>query len=543
MSDDTMKQQNPALVLTLHGHLPWVNHPEYEHFLEEDWFFEGVADCYLPLLAMADGWKRDGIDASFTMDISPPLLSMMVEKNLLERTARHLGSRKSLIHRHLQGLPTDSPFRAAAEYARDEADHRADHFDSLGRDLPSAFRRHWDEGRIEVMTCCATHGLLPVLLDEGSSRAQVWEAVRTHERILGRRPRGIWMPECGITPSNFDFFAEAGLVFTFAEDRAVLFGAPPPAYGALRPVWTPEGIAVFARDPVSGKEVWSASEGYPGDFRYREFYRDLGYDAAEELLDESHKLGTGGRKNVGVKLHRITGRVSLDQKQPYSPHDAMEATQQHASYFVEMRVQQAERARSEMGAWPCFTAAFDAELFGHWWYEGPRFLDNVIRRCVERSQHEAAAPRPMSAWRYLEENPRHQLMEPAVSSWGDGGAFSVWVNGENDWLWRLVHDCRERLGHQVRRFQSQPPNDVETRALKQATREMLLAQSSDWPFILTMGTQMGYARERPIKHLSRAHRLLHALETGDIHHDDLLQMEMRDGLFQDVDPSPFAAET
>lgn len=532
-----------ALVLTLHGHLPWVNHPEYDNFLEEDWFFEGVADCYLPLLAMADGWARDGVDASFTMDISPPLLSMMVEPNLVARAARYLDGRRTLIRRYLERLSWDSPFRRAAEHARDEAEHRAEHFDNIGRDLPSAFRRHWDEGRIEVMTCGATHGLLPVLLDEGSARAQVWEAVRTHERILGRRPRGIWMPECGVTPSSFDLFAEAGLVFTFSEDRAVLYGAPPPAYGALRPVWTSEGIAVFARDPVSGKEVWSADEGYPGDFRYREFYRDLGYDAPDDILDPHHKQGTGARKNMGLKLHRITGKVSLDQKQPYSPDDAERAAAAHAAHFVDMRVEQARRAKAELGIWPCFTAAFDAELFGHWWYEGPRFLDGVVRRCAARAGHDDAAPLPMSAWRYLEEQPRHQLMEPAVSSWGDGGAFRVWVNGENDWLWRLVHDCRERLGHQVRRFQQQRPNDVEARALRQATREMLLAQSSDWPFILTMGTQMGYARERPVTHLARAHRLLHGLETGDLSWNDLAQMELRDGLFQDVDPSPFAAET
>ncbi|MFZ9889480.1 MAG: glycoside hydrolase family 57 protein [Myxococcota bacterium] len=538
-----MSASQPALVLTLHGHLPWVNHPEYDHFLEEDWFFEGVADCYLPILEMADGWARDGVVASFTMDLSPPLLSMMTEPLLRERCARYLDGRRTLIRRYLSGLAHDSEFRAAALFANEEAERRAEQYAGLGRDLPAAFRRHWDEGRIEVITCGVTHGLLPVLLDEGSARAQVLEAVKTHERILGRRPRGIWMPECGITPSNFDYFAEAGLLFTFAEDRAILYGAPPPAYGVMRPVWTPEGIAVFARDPVSGREVWSADEGYPGDFRYREFYRDLGYDAPEALLDEHHKQGTGDRKNVGLKLPRITGRVSLDQKRPYSPADAAAAIEAHAHHFVQMRIAQTKRARDEHGVWPCLTAAFDAELFGHWWFEGPRFLDGVVRRLVAHAATEPAAPRPMSAYHYLEGEPRHQLMEPAVSSWGDGGAFSVWVNGENDWLWRLVHDCRERLGQQVRRQQGQGASSLEERALKQATREMLLAQSSDWPFILTMGTQMGYARERPIKHLSRAHRLLHALETGRIDEADLHQLELRDGVFPTVDPSPFAALT
>jgi hypothetical protein len=259
------EQNNPALCLVLHGHLPWVNHPEYEHFLEEDWFFEGVADCYMPLLEMMNGWERDGLDASFTLDISPPLLSMMAHDPLKERVARYLEARKDLVTSWLEQADADSPFRAAAENARHICEQRVALYDGIDRDLPAAFRRHWDAGRVELMTCGATHGLLPVLLDEGSARAQIQEAIRTHTRILGRAPRGIWQPECGVTPSSFDLFAEAGLTFTFTEDRAVLFGAPPPAYSVSRPVYTAEGIAVFPRDPACGKEVWSADEGYPGE--------------------------------------------------------------------------------------------------------------------------------------------------------------------------------------------------------------------------------------------------------------------------------------
>jgi 1,4-alpha-glucan branching enzyme len=537
------EQNNPALCLVLHGHLPWVNHPEYEHFLEEDWFFEGVADCYMPLLEMMNGWERDGLDASFTLDISPPLLSMMAHDPLKERVARYLEARKDLVKSWLEQAEADSPFRAAAENARHICEQRVALYDGIDRDLPAAFRRHWDAGRVELMTCGATHGLLPVLLDEGSARAQIQEAIRTHTRILGRAPRGIWQPECGVTPSSFDLFAEAGLTFTFTEDRAVLFGAPPPAYSVSRPIYTAEGIAVFPRDPACGKEVWSADEGYPGDFRYREFYRDLGYDAADALVDERHKQGTGDRKNMGLKLHRITGRVSLDGKEPYQPQWAADAAREHAAHFVGSRIGQARHLKSELGVWPCFTAAFDAELFGHWWYEGPRFLDEVVRGCVQRASSEEASPRPMSVWRYLSENPRHQLQEPAVSSWGDGGAFSVWVNGENDWLWRKVHDCRLRLKEQARRFAHNRPDEGQARLLKQATRELLLAQSSDWPFILTMGTQMGYAKERPVIHLGRAHRMLHYLESGNVSWDDVAQLEERDAVFADVDPSLFAVES
>jgi 1,4-alpha-glucan branching enzyme len=526
----------PALVLQLHGHLPWVNHPEYEHFLEEDWFFEGVADCYLPLLAMLDGWERDGVNGAYTMGVSPPLLSMMQETSLLERTARYLDGRLQLASRYLARLPGDSPFRRAAEHARDEADKALSRFEAADRNLPAAFRHHWDAGRVELITCAVTHGLFPVLLDEGSAHAQVAEAIKAHERGFGRRPRGMWQPECGIHPSTYDVLAAHNIAFSFTEDRAILYGAPPPAYGVYRPTYTPEGVALFARDPVAGKEVWSADEGYPGDFRYREFYRDLGYDAQDELLDEVHKQGTGDRKNVGVKLHRITGRVSLDEKQPYDPAEATRTLAAHAAHFVDRRVTECRRVRAEYGASPCITAAFDAELFGHWWYEGPAFLDLVVRAAASRAQTEADCPQPMSAWQYLDNHSTHQVQEPAVSSWGDGGDFRVWVSDKNDWLWRRVHDARLRLGDAVERGVK---NALEDRVLKQATRELLLGQSSDWPFILQMDTQAGYAARRPIEHLSRAHRLLEMLENHRVDEADLAQMEERDGLLPDVDPTPF----
>lgn len=528
-----------SLVIALHGHLPFLHHPEHEFFLEEDWLFEAVADCYLPILGMLDGWARDGVKAGITMGLSPPLLSMLSTPLLRQRTVRALQARVTLATRALQEHAADSPFRAALVCAVDEAERGLARYEAAGRDLARAFSEHHHAGRVELMTCSATHGLAPVLLDEGSIRAQVREAVKTHERFLGFRPRGIWLPECGIHPIALDALAEENLWFTFSEDRAVRFAWPPPQHDVFRPIWSPEGIALFPRDPGSAKEVWSAEEGYPGDFRYREFYRDLGYDAPEAWLDPVHKQGTGGRKNVGVKLHKITGKVGLDEKQPYDPIAAAHAVAEHARHFARRRTEDALDVEAALGVPPCITAAFDAELFGHWWHEGPWFLDAFLRELASGHVDGKPAPSPMTASRYLETHPTQQVSHPAVSSWGDGGAFEVWVNDKNDWLHKRVFDVRARLAGAVQRHQHESRHSVVGRALRQATREVLLAQSSDWPFILTMGTQTGYATKRPVSHLSRAHRLLAMLEQGGIDDKDLAQLEERDVVFEDVDPSLF----
>ncbi|HEY1099061.1 MAG TPA: 1,4-alpha-glucan branching protein domain-containing protein [Myxococcota bacterium] len=528
-----------SLVIALHGHLPFIHHPEHEFFLEEDWLFEAVADCYLPILHMFDGWARDGVDAQITMGLSPPLLSMLAEPLLRERTVRALSARVSLARRALHEHSADSPYRAGLQCAVDEAERGLARYDDSGRDLAKAFAEHHVGGRVELMTCGATHGLQPVLLDVPSIRAQVREAVKTHERFLGVRPRGIWLPECGVHPLGLDALAEEDLWFTFCEDRAVRFAWPPPQNDVYRPLWSPEGVAMFPRDPDSAREVWSAEEGYPGDQRYREFYRDLGYDADASWLDDVHKQGTGARKNVGVKVHRITGKVGLNDKLPYDPAAAAAAAEQHAWHFARRRTEDALDVEAAIGAAPCITAAFDAELFGHWWHEGPWFLDRFLRLLASGTVDGRPSPKPVSASTYLTAQPQQQVAHPAVSSWGDGGSFEVWCNKGNDWLHKRLFDAKERLSSAVRAHGGAVSSSVTGRALRQATRELMLAQSSDWPFILTMGTQMGYGVKRPVVHLSRMHRLVAGLERGQIDEADLLQLEARDGVFEDVDVSVF----
>lgn len=527
-------------IIALHGHLPFINHPEHDTFLEEDWFFEGIADSYLPILSMLDGWRNDGVRASITLGLSPPLLSMMANSGLRDRTARYLDARRTLASRYLQTLAHDNPFRPATQFSLEETERAQSRYDGSGRDVARAFAEHHHAGRVEIMTCNVTHGLAPVLQDLDVIRAQVREAVRAHELHLGFRPRGIWLPECGINPQALQALAEENLCFTFSEDRAVRFAWPPPAHDVYRPLWSPEGVGVFPRDPGSAKEVWSAQEGYPGDFRYREFYRDLGYDAPDDMVDPVHKQGTGARKNCGVKLHKITGRVNLDEKQPYDPRAAQEAVQAHAQHFAERRAEDARDIGEALGIEPCITAAFDCELFGHWWHEGPWFLDAFLRKLASGRVNGMDAPKPVTAYHYLEMEPTQQVSYPAVSSWGDGGAFEVWVNQKNDWLWRKVYDAQKRYTDVVKKVGSHPGGLLE-RAVKQANRELLLAQSSDWPFILTMGTQMGYAQKRPLVHLSRCHRLLAGLERGQVDEADLSQLEERDGVFPDVDPGTMAA--
>ena len=228
-------------------------------------------------------------------------------------------------------------------------------------------------------------------------------------------PRGIWLPECAFAPGIDRILAENGIQFFFMDAHGIMNGSRLPKFGVHAPIRTPAGCALFARDTDTSKQVWSSKEGDPGDAAYREFYRDMGYD-----------LGLG--RNLGIKYHRITGNVQLHEKQPYDPDAALGKATEHAWHFKYHREQQAKHLKGKLGRPPVILAPYDAELFGHWWFQG-RSSSGALPRDGDLGR----APRPRA--RRLARDPNLQTLEPA-GSWGDKGLHEVWLNGTNDWIYR-----------------------------------------------------------------------------------------------------------
>ncbi|MEO1337339.1 MAG: 1,4-alpha-glucan branching protein domain-containing protein, partial [Myxococcota bacterium] len=315
---------------------------------------------------------------------------------------------------------------------------------------------------------------------------------------------------------------------------AVHLASPPPAFGHLAPVITPSGVFAFPRHPTTSRRVWSADIGYPGDFRYREFYRDAGFDLPESRID-ALRLGNGMRRNTGIKRHRITGRsVLLDDKEPYDRHDAMVACRQHAQNFCDILEYEAVGPGPMPPGNRVITAPYDAELFGHWWFEGPDFIDAVARGLSER----ASTVRMRSMSDVIALGAEWQVAEPARSSWGRRGQAEVWLNEGNDWVWPRLHRAVRRVQYLVER--SDPRSAVNARALRQMARSLCLAAASDWPFMITMGTTVAYAERRLRTHLAEVERLGEQLEGNAVLHRDLEVLEARDTLFPDLDPQWFA---
>ncbi|MCR4300012.1 MAG: DUF1957 domain-containing protein [Sulfuricaulis sp.] len=515
------------LALILHAHLPFVRHPEHERFLEEDWFFEAMTETYLPLLDVFEGLVRDNVHFRVTMSLTPTLLSMMADPLLQVRFGRYLDERLEALQSERRRTEGNAYFHPVITYYSDLYKHLRRRFlEQDQMDVTRSFRRLMEAGHLDILTCAATHGYFPLLaVNEESLYAQLSMAVRTHQRLLGRRPRGIWLPECGYKPGVDRLLREFGIEYFILDSHGLLNADPRPKYGVHRPIRTPGGPAAFGRDYESSKQVWAAEEGYPGDPAYREFYRDAGFDVQEPHIRKLHHACIP--TFTGLKYHRITGKT--DWKEPYHPGWARERAAEHAGHFMYHRQHQVNWLSSFFDRPPVIVAPYDAELFGHWWFEGPQWIDFLLRK-MACDQDEIKTITPSE---YLDRYSDLQPATPPECSWGAGGFHEVWLNGANDWIYPYLHSAAERMATLVLRF---PDAQGEQRwALDQAARELLLAQSSDWAFIMKTGTSVEYAVRRFKTHLHRFHRCTGMVESGSYDQHYMNEIAARDSLFPDMD--------
>ncbi|HEU4402574.1 MAG TPA: 1,4-alpha-glucan branching protein domain-containing protein [Candidatus Polarisedimenticolia bacterium] len=515
------------LAVVLHAHLPFVRHPERDFFLEEQWLFEAITETYLPLLDGFDHLLADRIPTRLTMSLTATLMAMLRDPVLMGKYERWLGRICDLAGREVARTRRDPDFGPVAGFYRDRLERLLFLFvRKYRRDLVGRFALLQEEGLLEIIACAATHGFLPHLASAPESvRAQIAIGVAEHRRQLGRAPRGIWLPECAYYEGLDSLLARSGLEYCFVDAHAVRNASSPPRHGLHAPLHTPAGVAFFGRDEECSAQVWSAEQGYPGDPSYRDFYRDIGFDL--EHADVAPWLDpSGARGMTGLKYHRITGRS--DHKEPYRRDAALRTVARHAADFVAKRRLQIERLAPGMDRPPLLLAMYDAELFGHWWFEGPEWLEGVLRRLPEQGVC------AVSPGQYLDGHPAGQTSEPSSSSWGAGGYYEVWLNGTNDWIVPPLHDAGRRMTALASRDPGGDP--LGDRALRQAGRELLLAQASDWPFILHNRTTVQYATRRVHEHLDRFDRLARQIEAGSIDEAALSRLEAIDNLLPEIDP-------
>lgn len=528
------------LMLVFHAHLPFVRHPELDYSLEENWLFEAITETYVPLIMVFERLRSEGIDFCLTMSITPTLMSMLTDGFLQNRYHRYLLRSLELADKEKIRTWGHPYFHSLARLYRARL-HEVEEivFSRYCGNILSAFRDFQNTGHLEIITSAATHGFLPLLqADPRAVKAQIKVGVETYEENFGCSPRGIWLPECAYYQGLEDVLAQFNLRFFFLDTAGLNHAEPPTPFGVFAPLLLPNGIAAFGRDEETSRQVWCAETGYPGDPVYRDFYRDLGFD-----LDLSY-IGpyidpAGNRIFTGFKYYRISQKK--EEKEPYEYSVALEKAKEHAGHFLQTVQERCRHLGEGMGRAPVIVSAYDAELLGHWWFEGPQWLEFLLRAINQQEEIKLVLPTT-----YLEENKEHPCGLPAASSWGSGGYYSPWINGTNDWIYPRLYEASACMGMLVERYPH--AEGLLYRALNQALRELLLAQSSDWAFIMNNRTAVEYARRRTLGHLENFQRLFELLhnpkpecEEWEIELNKLVSdLEWRNNLFPHIDYRSFS---
>ncbi|MFH1768547.1 MAG: 1,4-alpha-glucan branching protein domain-containing protein [Candidatus Omnitrophota bacterium] len=518
------------LSLILHAHLPFVRHPEYDDFLEERWFFEALTETYIPLMNVFEGLIHDGVDFQITMNISPSLCSMISDPLLQERYIRYLNSMIELCEKEVERTRFSPEFHNVAVMYRDRFYATKDKFvNHCACNLLARFKDLQEKGCLEIITCGATHGFLPLLeVNQEAVKAQIRMGVESYRKHFGTSPRGIWLPECGYFEGLDRFLKEEDIKFFISETHGVLFSRPRPKFGVYSAYYTKNRVAVFGRDHESSKSVWSAVEGYPGDYNYREYYRDIGFDLDYDYI-RPYISPCGTRIFTGIKYYKITGPTP--HKDPYLPDRAREKAAEHAGNFMFNREKQIEHLCGILGRKPILVAPYDAELYGHWWFEGIDWLNFLIRKiCCDQKTVKLITPT-----NYLKIYPKNQVINPSPGSWGWKGYYEVWLNGANDWIYPHLHRAAERMVEAVNKYGSD--GQLRERILNQMARELLLAQSSDWAFMMKTGTFVDYAKKRTVTHLERFYLLNSYLERNFYNTEVLEDIERKDNIFPELSHS------
>ena len=510
------------LAFVLHAHLPYVRKNE-KNSLEEDWLFQAILESYIPLLrTLENASKKDPKNSKITLSLSPTLLSLLQSPKLQSKFPAWIETRIDFLN-DLRG-----EHKIASNFLLKTMKEQLFFWEDCSGNLIEKFKLLNRNGFLDIITCAATHGYLPILRENPETViGQIKTAVRSHKNYFGFNPLGIWLPECAYYENLDRILSEAGIRYAVLDGHGILNSKPRPRYGVYAPICTNRGVAFFGRDSQSTLPVWSSREGFPGDKSYREFHKDLGWEIDSSKLLEK---GISTSRPLAIKYHKITGNdKSLGQKEFYIKEEAEKRVKEHAEEYLQQRFDQLKNLTHSSFFKPILIAPFDAELFGHWWYEGPLFIENIIKKA---SKYKIKLTHLKEI---LSEKPSLQICEPCPSSWGQGGYHNYWLNDKNSWIVPEITKAGAIFVELSTRYKEDKSKE---RILKQAGRELLLSESSDWSFILRAGTTTELAKERIDRHLERFWKLINFIVDSDkIDLKFLESVEEEDKIFPDIEIS------
>jgi 1,4-alpha-glucan branching enzyme len=485
------KSDKIKIVLALHAHLPYVRIPEKRFPLQELWLFQALTECYIPLILCFRSLLEENINFKITLSISPTLISMLSDDYYKSKYEDYLRTSMELLRRKVSGAGNDLKNPICSLLNRLQT--ISNFYIESKRDIINELKTISQSGNITLITTSATHAILPLLrFSDKLIKTQIETAFKTFKNAFGYLPDGFWLPEMGYFSGLDKILTDFNIKYTFLDAHSIYLTDTKPTYGNYHPSITKTGLKIFPRDLPLSNTIWSAKTGYPGDPQYREFHYDYTYSLNNQDLAEFDI----DKIPFGLKIYKITGNDR--PKEFYNHEEAMCIVNIHSDDFIKKINERASLLKQHLKKNAVFTLPFDAELFGHWWYEGPEFLKQIIKKIAASKEIEFLSPAEF-------EDSNLETVDPAESSWGSEGFFKSWTNPECAWIY-------PDLAHIDARYNN--IEDSYPEAVRHIMKEIMLASASDWTFFIANDTSGDYAKQRISEHINAAKKILSEIETG-----------------------------
>lgn len=547
-----------AFTFVLHSHIPYCRKHGAWPFGEE-WLFEAICETYIPLLDAINELAKEGYSSKLTIGLTPVLTEQLNDSYMKRMFWRYILQKIDICTKDIERFQSKPEFLGLATFYKNfYLDTFHSFRDKYNTDLVGAFKKLQDDRHIEIITSCATHGYLPLLGRDSAIRAQIKIGTDSYSRKFGKKPRGIWLPEMAYRPRGMwrspvnnenihregveTYLAEENIDYFFVDNHTIEGGKGKGVYNIKFPLKTipvrisigadtqdastkttycpylldagmGKHVAIFGRNERTGLQVWSGEWGYPGDSWYREFHK---------------------RDSVsGLQYWRVTDKnKDLGTKQIYVPNMTDGRVEENASHFVSM-VYDMLKKNKDKATQPIVVAPYDTELFGHWWFEGIRWLKAVIKKLY------LANIESTTCSEYLDRYPPNKVIKISESSWGNGSLHQMWLNDDTKWIWNYIYIAEQQMETLAENYIQ--PSPSKKRLLNQAARELLSLESSDWPFMTSTRQAYEYASQRVIDHYTNFDEICDAIVLGkQIKIEDY---EDKNNMFSDIDYRVFAGRS
>lgn len=520
--------------LVLHGHIPWCK-KSGTWPAGEEWLFEAMNETYIPMLNVLRELKEANIKTRITINITPILAEQLADDYMKQRFTEYLEGLIKRAKNDQERFKNHSQLKSLADFHRSRFEHVLDVFyHNYYRDINGSFKWLEQEGMVELITCGATHGFLPLFEHDSGIFSQIQTAVDNHKKHFRTQPRGIWLPECAYRPKevkngkvreSIDYWLHnSGVEYFFVDSHGILtaelleqknYIGLDTRYGYKLET----GVNVFGRNKKTSRQVWDAEVGYPGNINYREFHKK--------------------DPESGLHYWKITDKsLGKEKKQLYDPAKAQDTLKSQAHHFIEVLEEELADFNQQFGKEGILISPYDFELYGHWWMEGVDWLKKLFELIYSRDKIHM-----ITISDYIENHADDfSVIKMKESSWGKGGHYEVWLNKEHGWIWHYINDSIRRFENVLDKNDSN--NEKAQRIFKQTARELLLMEGSDWPFLLYTMQAKEYANKRFHNHHQRFNKLIWAAEDindpSRIAQKELEEIEQIDSCFPEINVNYFS---